>query len=137
MQKGRKIWPFTSHKAANLLRHVKQAETTLFSFEELQSFDLPTTRFPFLLQHKGLLIFEIKRPLFWKNGQICPSLDVYSDEDGSRPPGWSDDEEGEAGFSLGPNEMDSQRSFFTGEGDDDDYGRPQSMYEQYERSRRS
>ena len=58
----------------NLLRHVTQAETTLFSFEELQSFDLPMTRFPFLLQHKGLLIFEMKQPLFWKNGHICPSL---------------------------------------------------------------
>ena len=44
-------------------------------FEELQSFDLPMTRFPFLLRHKGLLIFEMKQPLFWKNGQICPSLD--------------------------------------------------------------
>ena len=32
------------------------------------------TRFPFLLQHKGLLIFEMKQPLFWKNGHICPSL---------------------------------------------------------------
>ena len=55
---------------------VTQAETTLFSFEELQSFDLPMTRFPFLLHHKGALIFQIKRPLFWKNGQICPSLSV-------------------------------------------------------------
>ena len=53
---------------------VTQAETTLFSFEELQSFDLPMTRFPFLLHHKGALIFQIKRPLFWKNGRICPSL---------------------------------------------------------------
>ena len=24
--------------------------------------------------HKGALIFQIKRPLFWKNGRICPSL---------------------------------------------------------------
>ena len=53
---------------------VTQAETTLFSFEELQSFDLPMTRFPFLLHHKGALIFQIKRPLFWKNARICPSL---------------------------------------------------------------
>ena len=52
-----------------------QAETTLFSFEELQSFDLPMTRFPFLLHHKGALIFQIKRPLFWKNARICPSLE--------------------------------------------------------------
>ena len=57
---------------------VTQAETTLFSFEELQSFDLPMTRFPFLLHHKGALIFQIKRPLFWKNGQICPSLAVVN-----------------------------------------------------------
>ena len=32
------------------------------------------TRFPFLSHHKGALIFQIKRPLFWKNDQICPSL---------------------------------------------------------------
>ena len=55
---------------------VTQAETTLFSSEELQSSDLPMTRFPLLLHHKGALIFQIKRPLFWKNGQICPSLGV-------------------------------------------------------------
>ena len=53
---------------------VTHAETTLFSFEELQSFDLPMTRFPFLLHHKGALIFQIKQPLFWKNGHIYPSL---------------------------------------------------------------
>ena len=47
---------------------VTQAETTLFSFEELQSFDLPMTRFPFLLRHKGLLIFEMKQPLFLEKG---------------------------------------------------------------------
>ena len=56
---------------------VTQAETTLFSFEELQSFDLPMTRFPFLLQHKGLLIFEMKQPLFWKKGHICPSIHFW------------------------------------------------------------
>ena len=55
---------------------VTQAETTLFSFEELQSFDLPINRFPFLLQHKGLLIFEMKQPLFWKKGNICPSREA-------------------------------------------------------------
>ena len=32
------------------------------------------TRFPFLLHHKGALIFQIKRPLLWKNARICPSL---------------------------------------------------------------
>ena len=58
---------------------VMQAETTLFSFEESQSFDLSMTRFPFLLQHRGLLIFEMKQPLFWKNGQILslPKFNYY------------------------------------------------------------
>ena len=63
---------------------VTQAETTLFSFEELQSFDLPMTRFPFLLHQKGALIFQIKRPLFWKNARICPPLE----ETTSDWPGW-------------------------------------------------
>ena len=42
---------------------------------DLQPWGLQMAIFSYLLQHKGALIFQIKRPLFWKNGRICPSLE--------------------------------------------------------------
>ena len=41
---------------------------------DLQPCDLQTAKISCLLHHKGALIFQIKRPLFWEKGQICPSL---------------------------------------------------------------
>ena len=73
VQKERK----SGHWQVERLQFLKREQRGLrlrYAVIDLQPCDLQTAKFSCLLHHKGALIFQIKRPLFWKNGQICPSL---------------------------------------------------------------
>ena len=76
LQKERK----SGHWQVERLQFLKREQRGLrlrYAVIDLQPCDLQTAKFSCLLHHKGALIFQIKRPLFWKNGQICPSLVVF------------------------------------------------------------
>ena len=73
MQKERK----SGHWQVERLQFLKREQRGLrlrYAVIDLQPGDLQTAKFSCLLHHKGALIFQIKRPLFWKNARICPSL---------------------------------------------------------------
>ena len=73
LQKERK----SGHWQVERLQFLKREQRGLrlrYAVIDLQPCDLQTAKFSCLLHHKGALIFQIKRPLFWKNGRICPSL---------------------------------------------------------------
>ena len=73
LQKERK----SGHWQVERLQFLKREQRglrLLYPVIDLQPCDLQTAKFACLLHHRGALICQIKRPLFWKNGQICPSL---------------------------------------------------------------
>ena len=73
LQKERK----SGHWQVERLQFLKREQRGLrlrYAVIDLQPGDLQTAKFSCLLHHKGALIFQIKRPLFWKNARICPSL---------------------------------------------------------------
>ena len=73
VQKERK----SGHWQVERLQFLKREQRGLrlrYAVIDLQPGDLQTANFSCLLNHKGALIFEIKRPLFWKNTRISPSL---------------------------------------------------------------
>ena len=73
LQKERK----SGHWQVERLQFLKREQRGLrlrYAVIDLQPCDLQTAKFSCLLHHKGAPIFQIKRPLFWKNGRICPSL---------------------------------------------------------------
>ena len=75
VQKERK----SGHWQVERLQFLKREQRGLrlrYAVIDLQPCDLQTAKFSCLLHHKGALIFQIKRPLFWKNARICPSLVV-------------------------------------------------------------
>ena len=73
LQKERK----SGHWQVERLQFLKREQRGLrlrYAVIDLQPCDLQTAKFSCLLHYKGALIFQNKRPLFWKNGHICPSL---------------------------------------------------------------
>ena len=83
--KGTEIWSLASRKVRNSSKENNVVSTSaLHVVIDLQPGDLQTAKVSFLLHHKGAPIFQIKRTLFWKNAQICPSLEKGEGECGPR-----------------------------------------------------
>ena len=73
LQKERK----SGHWQVERLQFLKREQRGLrlrYAVIDLQPGDLQTAKFSCLLHHKGSQIFQIKRPLFWKNARICHFL---------------------------------------------------------------
>ena len=78
VQKERK----SGHWQVERLQFLKREQRGLrlrYGVRDLQPCDLQAAKLSCFLDQKRALIFQIKRPLFWKNGRICPSL-VFSEK---------------------------------------------------------